>query len=517
MSRPGLVRLVYAVAFAGFLMECLLLFGYTMDDAFISFRYARNLERGEGLVYNAGEPPVEGYSNFLWTILFAPVIGAGLDPEFISKVLGILCGLGVLGATILLSRRLDGDSDYRCLGPVLVGTSPIMAMQSITGLETPLFGLFFLLGLWLTLRETERPRRLPLSALAFLGCALTRPEGVALFAASLLAAVVVMGFRSGEGRLRRPSSGWLVLSILFFGAPYGVYTIWRMGYFGSLLPNTFYAKTSGASQIAGGWDYLKTFSSVHGGFLLYIFILVAVVFRRGERSVRYLAAMAAVFVAMVVYEGGDWMPLFRLFAPVLPVLFLLFQSGVRVFGEALGRRTQASGPPWARETVVAGTVAALLVFSLFPLPATAREAMGKQELYRKAHRAFGLWLARYTPPGEPIALSDIGQFGYYSDLPVIDLVGLTNREIARSQGLLHEKQVNPDVILSKRPAHIVIVCYKNGETWTNRGFPMETALLASNEFKELYGRARLVHYKDDYSYWIFTRKDLDARIRAEEG
>ena len=70
----------------GLLAICLVLvliqgsFGLcTQDDAFISFRYAQNLVEGHGLVYNIGER-VEGYTNFLWTILFAPFIGAGLDP-----------------------------------------------------------------------------------------------------------------------------------------------------------------------------------------------------------------------------------------------------------------------------------------------------------------------------------------------------------------------------------------------------------------------------------------------------
>ena len=49
------------------------------DDAYISFRYARNAALGHGLVYNPGEP-VEGYTNFLWTALFIPVELLGLDP-----------------------------------------------------------------------------------------------------------------------------------------------------------------------------------------------------------------------------------------------------------------------------------------------------------------------------------------------------------------------------------------------------------------------------------------------------
>ncbi|MEO0651266.1 MAG: hypothetical protein AAFZ65_11375, partial [Planctomycetota bacterium] len=44
------------------------------DDTWISLVYSRNLVRGAGLVYNAGEPAVEGYTNFLWTVLAAGVM-----------------------------------------------------------------------------------------------------------------------------------------------------------------------------------------------------------------------------------------------------------------------------------------------------------------------------------------------------------------------------------------------------------------------------------------------------------
>src|SRR5438046_1501989 len=50
------------------------------DDAFITYRYAENLARGLGLVYNPGER-VEGYSNFLWTLMMAVVVKLGGRPE----------------------------------------------------------------------------------------------------------------------------------------------------------------------------------------------------------------------------------------------------------------------------------------------------------------------------------------------------------------------------------------------------------------------------------------------------
>ena len=61
----------------------------TQDDAFISFRYAANLIGGDGLVYNAGEP-VEGYTNFLWTVLLAGAMAIGLNPVIASVLGGLI-------------------------------------------------------------------------------------------------------------------------------------------------------------------------------------------------------------------------------------------------------------------------------------------------------------------------------------------------------------------------------------------------------------------------------------------
>src|SRR5437762_4060818 len=60
---------------------------FTVDDAYISYRYARNFARGLGLVYNPGER-IEGYTNFLWTLLIGFGFKLHLDPEAVAKILG---------------------------------------------------------------------------------------------------------------------------------------------------------------------------------------------------------------------------------------------------------------------------------------------------------------------------------------------------------------------------------------------------------------------------------------------
>src|SRR5512137_2328817 len=68
------------------------------EDAFITFRFARNLASGRGIVWNPGEAPVEGYTNFLWLLLCSGALKLGLDAPRFAQVAGTIAG----GATILL-------------------------------------------------------------------------------------------------------------------------------------------------------------------------------------------------------------------------------------------------------------------------------------------------------------------------------------------------------------------------------------------------------------------------------
>ncbi|MFC1573450.1 hypothetical protein ACFL6M_07630 [Candidatus Eisenbacteria bacterium] len=87
---------------------------WTCDDAFISFRYAKNLVDGLGLVYNAGEP-VEGYTNFLWTVIVAAAMKIGLEPVVFAQAAGVLFFAATLALLIRVSWSLAEDSGSRSL------------------------------------------------------------------------------------------------------------------------------------------------------------------------------------------------------------------------------------------------------------------------------------------------------------------------------------------------------------------------------------------------------------------
>ncbi len=129
--------------------------GFFVDDPYISFRYARNLVQGEGLVFNPGDR-VEGISNIGWTLLAAgfewlsPTSpGATRSPAETPLVL-----VSFACAAILLWRiRVAGparDTDTAWLAPAILAAAPLLALWSWSALEPVPFAL----ALWLTRKDS---------------------------------------------------------------------------------------------------------------------------------------------------------------------------------------------------------------------------------------------------------------------------------------------------------------------------------------------------------------------------
>ena len=88
--RPDGERMRPALLFAAVAASAVLLLvlrsltAFVVDDAFISFRFARNWAEWGVPAFNSFElapdgQPVEGFSNLLWTALLALLHGAGAD------------------------------------------------------------------------------------------------------------------------------------------------------------------------------------------------------------------------------------------------------------------------------------------------------------------------------------------------------------------------------------------------------------------------------------------------------
>jgi len=198
---------------------------FAVDDAFITFRYAENLARGLGVVFNAGER-VEGYTNFLWMVILAGLHRVGADTLTSAKVLGVVCGLALVPLTASLTIACMGRRTASApVAAILLASTPAVAVWSVAGLETTLFAVLVTLAVLAFLREGDDARRFPLSAPLLVLAAMTRPDGVVV--AGVVGFFVLARWRRDRARSRQ-ATVWIVLFAVLAGA----YMAWRWSYFG---------------------------------------------------------------------------------------------------------------------------------------------------------------------------------------------------------------------------------------------------------------------------------------------
>lgn len=465
-ARLGLGALALVVALSGVIWPA-----WLSDDAFISFRYAQNLAQGNGLVYNVGER-VEGYTNFLWTVLAALLIALGGDVAVWSHLAGAGLGVAIVLLTYGLGARLAG-APWGLLAALAAATSQSLLLYTGrgSGLETGLFTLLVLAGGACYLRADGRATRWLGAAGALLAlAALTRPEGALVFAFTAahlaLRAVAGAGLRPKEWLARlsslvlRPSSLWLLAGA--FLAIWSPYFAWRIWYYGDLLPNTFYAKTGGGlSQVLRGAAYAGAFALTLGGPLL----LVAVApWLRAPRAALaswrgYALPLVLLYSAYIVAVGGDHFRGERFFVPLLPWVAILLADGAAAVAAALAPRL--AGP--LRPAAALAFALALAAGSLGALGRTAPIDPTIQGLDESVWiwRDIGWWMADNTPPEASLAAAGAGAVAFYGQRETIDLYGLTDRHIGRlevegmGEGVAgHEKRDPVYVLEVRRPSYI---------------------------------------------------------------
>ena len=479
---PWLVALVAAAHAATFL-------GYgPCDDDFIAYCYARNLVEGHGLVFNLGER-VEGFSAPGWMLAAAAMVALGIHPAQFSIAVSILAFAALAFAVaVLWQRRLPDD---RWAAPAwLVAASPSLAWHSILGLGTvPLAALVTVaIERWDHARRTSRA---PLAACALLGvAALLRNEAI-LFALPLV---------WSELRARR----WLGPVLAF--VPLAGWQAFRLAYFGRWVPITYTVKKLDFfTDLRLGLEYLAESSAATGLVLVLALGLVALSRRpRGEDPPLRAALLAStVFVLYVVYVGGDFFPLGRFFAPVLPLALL---------AGCLGFRTLF---PQVRGVAAGAVVVAALGFE--QVQQGLREHLYLTHLGSEPRwEAMGREVARRVPPDTKVALAPIGCFKWASRLYVVDMLGLTNTAIAQAPPdpnitIKGHIRYDADWVLAQRPEMIII-----GTGWFDVDERGQRELKASSWEGTLLAHPRLasdyvaleLDIEGSYPLVFFWRRDV---------
>ena len=442
--------------------------GLLVDDAFITFRYADHLAGGLGLTYNEGER-VEGISSLLWTLLLAGSSALGVPPELSAPIVGCLFGLGTVIALAALAH-----GSFNC-GPIAVVTASACVLLNTSfgfwapsGMETALFAALVVAGCALGTSSRVESRKGAVW-LGIVGGALaaTRPEGWAL--------VGLVPLCLWARRVKRDVFWWGMGTA---GGLSLVQLVFRILYYGALVPNTYHAKVGlTAPALARGFDYVASFL-VDEGVLWLLPLVVFARFRRRGRLAIGLVVM--VLTAMVVSVGGDGLYRYRLMVPALPLIAVLAADGLdRLFCHR--KRWGWVGLSF----VVCSAVVPLLDDDFFRGHSLA-EVSGWEQRWDDVGRA----LARTIPRDAVLATNVAGRVPYRSELATIDLLGLTDPVIARQQvgglgtGYAGHERASPKYVLARHPdlLYISVLDGMPAELFCNRA-AVQSALSSGSLFR----------------------------------
>jgi hypothetical protein len=444
-------------------------FQFVQDDAYISFRYAENLINGHGLVFNVGER-VEGYTNFLW-IIGLVVFKKLVNSNYIltARIFGFVSGAALFLITMFLIYRHDNDKAvvHTIYAFILLLACAAIPYWSVSGLETAAFAFMALAAMT---AELFKPR---LTAVMIVVATLLRPDGIVIF-------VVILLHRLLSDRQNALN---LIMVYVILLLPFAIF---KVLYYGSLLPNTFYAKSGlGWPYVEAGWNYAMYFFKtvgVYGSILIPVALAIPALWR----IYRPLYLFIIIYSLYIVLVGGDVLKVYRFFVPVIPVLFLLFIISLDF---ALEKVIDRFDMKIRRKSLILTPLVLIFATASYLLAGNHVNTFlaNERAFTSKMHFAADM-IKRYMGPSFSIAASTIGVLGY--ELPghrLIDMVGLTDSYIARHgeyipglESTWKERRYNSRYVLEQQPDVIIF------STNDKPSAPAERALFLHSEFRKNY-------------------------------
>ncbi len=443
---------VILLPFFLFVVHSLLFRSWLIDDAGISFAYARNFAHGHGLVAQPGVEPVEGFSNPLWTFLISPLfLFAPADPTICIKVISCVFVLGTFAILAGITRQLFGPSWYAkataVAASLLLAVNTSFVVWTTSGLENPLYaflcGLYCLLIIRYATNAGKRPNLLAVgSGICAAALALTRPDGLVFLAAfpGMLAIRLPNDWPEWKTTGKR-----LVLFLLSGLLPLSAYAIFRFAYFGDFYPNTYHTKGGPSFLHMVGLIFLtknyvdKTYLLFHGIFSWHAGLTLALlcfgisylflVGRKKSTVIFLLPLLACTWISYCLLPF-DWMGEYRFATPFFLLLpLVLFSLPAEIL--------QASSlVPRLQHYVF--IVLAVLVLSQATkgyIPRSIHFANRPTVSFAGIARRMG---ARFNQYADELDLSeatfltpDLGGSLYYSKHRVYDLAGLCDRKFAQ--------------------------------------------------------------------------------------
>lgn len=386
---------------------------WDFDDGFIVYRYAENLLRGEGWVFNPGER-YNASTSVLNTVLITLIAGAGLPVRAAAHVLGG-CSLFVAGSALLIIF-------YRLRSPLLgyFGASALVWLLGNNlswGLETNLFIALLLLYAALESLAIESWVLIGLLVLA-------RPDGAVLLALKIGMALARRERFPVRGLARAGAviAPWVVFSLYYFHQIFPAtlaQKVWQgqSGYWGQ-----GYIYAIGAAQYLLGMYYVGAVGSVLAPLVL---IVPAALAPQGllqlisERSAA-LYFVVVIIAQQVVYSLLNIPAYHWYYGPLGALIYLLALFGVKLLLEVplLVRLPM-------RSVAIGGFSLGAIALCVQCARIASQQESDLKDVRTEAYQKLSETLAVNAPIESAVAAVEVGVVGYFSKRPMVDLVGLT--------------------------------------------------------------------------------------------
>lgn len=498
--------LIGLIFFYLLVLQITAIWAFTIDDMYITLRYAKNWAEGNGLLWNIGEPRVEGYSNFSFVVVARVALALGFNPVVVLKSMGVLGLIGTCMAIHAITRM------WLSRGMALIPCFWLLAYKgqilwAVSGLEAAVYEAFICFSVYFIFRGLgyqayARPRGAFCPAFFIVAgfllamASMTRPEAPAL----MLLFVFLLSFNATEGSLHIRQQLWQSLACFFGGffICFAPYFVWHWFYYGRLFPNPVYCKGL-TSFLTYSLD--KQYIKLIWPFAL--FGIPALCFRQSIHDKRHYFLWLPSILYLILLIGADPVVAFdnRLFLTAFVLILPLSTLGMYLLIKKYPLKTTA-------HLEIAMYLGAILVaFCFIPMLSLHHYRQFTENPLAGARLRQGVvaWLANNVPPGGRVVLADSGLIPYESPHQFIDSYCLNNAKMSKISSSMMYQRLCESVFVEKPDAIILTSLIEKGKTIYT---PADACLVEKLAHSSIYHKQLSLHTNNRdsyYQYEIFSK------------
>jgi hypothetical protein len=429
---------------------------FTIDDMYISLRYAKHWSEGFGLVWNINQAPVEGYSNFSFVVLGSIAISLGLNPVVILKSIGAI-GLLLTSVAIFQLTRFWYPVRYALIPCLWLLAYKGQILWSVSGLETTIFQALIAFSLVYLFKGAgyhfypqahghAKNTDSIIAGILLATASLTRPEGPAF----AILFVFLIAFSQPSKKVYVKNQSWFI-ALISFCICFLPYFIWHYCFYGRLFPNPVYCKgVSGLMNFALDKQYLK---------LIWPFAILsfpAICFSKDRRHL-FLWLPSVLYLVLLVDASSEVAFDNRLFLPAFALILPLTWQGINILLSGI----LVKHPKMKMQILY---FAGIIMFFFIPMMSLSNyryytiNPIAGEQLRENVLR----WLDRNASNESKIVLADSGLIPYQSSLEFIDSYCLNNKEMTLKSDEYRYSRFCRQTMYSKPDVIILTALIENG-------------------------------------------------------